>query len=58
MKLKVPRIIGFGISDSETYKHACSKAEGAIIGSAFVKAIEQKGDLKETIRTFIAQIRN
>src|SRR5690606_5227506 len=35
MNLKNPQIIGFGISDSKTFKQATQYAKGAIIGSAF-----------------------
>lgn len=39
MKLKNPRLIGFGISDKTTFETACTYANGAIIGSAFIKAL-------------------
>jgi tryptophan synthase alpha chain len=39
MKLKNPRLIGFGISDKTTFDIACTHANGAIIGSAFIKAL-------------------
>ncbi|MGI9546487.1 MAG: tryptophan synthase subunit alpha, partial [Flavobacteriaceae bacterium] len=37
MKLKNPQIVGFGISNALTFKHATEFAKGAIIGSAFIK---------------------
>src|SRR6202000_1777880 len=37
MQLKNPAIIGFGISNNETFTKACEYARGAIVGSAFVK---------------------
>lgn len=37
MKLRNPQIIGFGISDNETFTQATTFAKGAIIGSAFIK---------------------
>jgi tryptophan synthase alpha chain len=37
MKLKTPIVIGFGISDHETYVHANQYADAAIIGTAFVR---------------------
>ena len=43
MNLKTPQIVGFGISNAETFQQAISKAKGAIIGSAFVKHLEEKG---------------
>lgn len=43
MNLKAPQIIGFGISNSETFKQATKYARGAIIGSAFVKYLSENG---------------
>jgi tryptophan synthase alpha chain len=57
MNLKNPRLIGFGISSHETFQRACRYASGAIIGSAFVKALTEEGDLKEKIRRFVYMIR-
>lgn len=58
MNLKNPRLIGFGISDYDTFTNACKFASGAIIGSAFVKAIDQKeGTLKEKIASFVKGIK-
>ena len=37
MNLKNPQIIGFGISNNETFTQATQYAKGAIIGSAFIK---------------------
>ena len=37
MNLKSNLIVGFGISDNKTFTTACSYANGAIIGSAFIK---------------------
>jgi tryptophan synthase alpha chain len=52
MKLKNPAMIGFGISDQASFDKACQYAKGAIIGTAFVKAIES-GSLKENIQGFM-----
>jgi tryptophan synthase alpha chain len=43
MKLKNPQIVGFGISDNETFTQATQYAKGAIIGSAFIKYITKNG---------------
>ena len=43
MKLKNPQIIGFGIHNKETFEKATTHAKGAIIGSAFIKYLKQKG---------------
>ncbi|MEO6149325.1 MAG: tryptophan synthase subunit alpha [Mucilaginibacter sp.] len=37
MRLNNPTIIGFGISNNASYNKACEYANGAIVGSAFVK---------------------
>jgi tryptophan synthase alpha chain len=57
MKLRNPVLIGFGISDRFTFSKACEYAPGAIIGSAFVKALSVGGDLNGNIHSFIEQIR-
>ena len=54
MNLKAPQIIGFGISNAETFKMATSNAKGAIIGSAFVNYITKNGVAE--ISKFIATI--
>lgn len=41
LNLNTPRVIGFGISNNETFVQATDYASGAIIGSAFVKFLEQ-----------------
>ncbi len=43
MDLKSKLIIGFGISDKETFNTACEFANGAIIGSAFIKYLTKNG---------------
>lgn len=56
MKLKNPTLIGFGISNKETFDKACKNANGAIIGSAFVKAISDSMDLPKDIENFTNSI--
>jgi len=43
MNLKNPQIVGFGISNNETFTQATKSAKGAIIGSAFVKHLTNEG---------------
>jgi len=43
MKLNNPQIVGFGISNTETFNAATKDAKGAIIGSAFIKMLTNKG---------------
>ncbi|HAS42695.1 MAG TPA: tryptophan synthase subunit alpha [Microscillaceae bacterium] len=58
MKLKNPRLIGFGIADKTSYETACHNADGAIIGSAFIKALTKGENLTENIHSFIQSIRD
>ncbi|WGQ11729.1 tryptophan synthase subunit alpha [Pedobacter gandavensis] len=55
LKLKNPTMIGFGISSKETFDKACQYANGAIIGTAFVKSLradDVSGSVKEFMKTF------
>lgn len=56
LNLKNPTIIGFGISDAKTFEKACEYANGAIIGSAFVKALDDHKNAKEATADFIKKI--
>ncbi|HZL08750.1 MAG TPA: tryptophan synthase subunit alpha [Prolixibacteraceae bacterium] len=56
LTLKNPRLIGFGISNAETFGNACNYAHGAIIGSAFVKALEGNEPLEQKVSGFINSI--
>ncbi|MBX0334747.1 tryptophan synthase subunit alpha [Pontibacter sp. HSC-14F20] len=58
MGLRNPGVIGFGIHNQETFEQACHHASGAIIGSAFIKAIAKEESLSENISTFIQSIRH
>lgn len=55
MKLKNPQVVGFGISNSETFQQATKQAKGAIIGSAFIKFLTENG--VDKIGEFIKGIR-
>lgn len=54
MQLKNPQIVGFGISNAETFVQATEKAKGAIIGSAFIKHLTENG--VDGIGDFVRQI--
>ncbi|WP_452227901.1 tryptophan synthase subunit alpha [Lacinutrix sp. MEBiC02404] len=56
MKLNNPQIIGFGISNNETFTQATTHAKGAIIGSAFIKHLTNKG--VHEIDSFVKNILN
>ncbi|MGX1930810.1 tryptophan synthase subunit alpha [Flagellimonas sp. 2504JD4-2] len=55
MQLKNPQIVGFGISNSQTFDQATKKAKGAIIGSAFIKHLSTHG--ADKIADFVMGIR-
>jgi len=57
LNLSNPKLIGFGISDKKTFDTACNYAEGAIIGSAFIKALNDNENVKESTQKFISEIR-
>ncbi|HMN90384.1 MAG TPA: tryptophan synthase subunit alpha [Saprospiraceae bacterium] len=58
MQLKNPRLIGFGISNYDTFITACKYASGAIIGSAFIRALsETPSDAPATTIKFVQAIR-
>ena len=56
LKLSNPLLIGFGISNNNTFKSACQNSNGAIIGSAYIKYIESYGVSKT--KDFIKLIRD
>ena len=57
MNLKNPLMIGFGISDKKSFDKACDYASGAIIGSAFIKAIRNNTGLGKDIHGFLKNIK-
>lgn len=56
LNLKNPRLIGFGIKDKQSFDKACQYAHGAIIGSAFVKALHQSKNVVADSEAFIKSI--
>ncbi|MCQ2144703.1 MAG: tryptophan synthase subunit alpha [Bacteroidales bacterium] len=50
MGLRIPRMVGFGISNKQTFDAACDNSAGGIIGSKFVSLLEQhEGDAQKAI---------
>lgn len=56
MNLKNPRLIGFGISDAQTFTTASKYSNGAIIGSAFIKKIKDAQNLNQDIQDYIQSV--
>ena len=55
MKLQSKLLVGFGISNAETYQSAVAHSQGAIIGSAFIKHLEANGN--QSVQAFVNTIR-
>jgi len=56
LKLNNPVIVGFGIRDKQTFESACEHANGAIIGTAFIKALENSNDIASSIKKFMDSV--
>ncbi|MFA8436180.1 MAG: tryptophan synthase subunit alpha [Marinifilaceae bacterium] len=50
-QLNIPSLIGFGIGNGESFRHACQFANGAIIGTAFIQALKE-GKAEEFLEGF------
>lgn len=57
MKLRNPYLIGFGISNHETFAIASQFAAGAIVGSAFVDILKNSKDLTPDINRFVRELK-
>jgi tryptophan synthase alpha chain len=58
MKLRNPCLIGFGISNHETFSTASQYAAGAIVGSAFINLLKNNGNLEEDIIGFVKGLKS
>ena len=56
LKLKNPVLVGFGIKDRQSFEATCEHANGAIIGSAYIKALENSTDIYSDTKTFLKKI--
>ena len=56
MNLKSPTVVGFNISNKDSFQKACKYASGAIIGSAFVKSLAGSQDVSITTTSFVKSI--
>lgn len=56
MKLQNPILVGFGIKDKQTFDSACKYANGAIIGTAFIKALENADNIEDATKQFLNSI--
>jgi len=56
MNLKNPRLIGFGISNKSTRDMVNRYSSGAIIGSAFIKALEETQDVEKGVKLLLEKL--
>lgn len=56
MNLKNPILVGFGIKDKQTFEAACKYTNGAIIGSAYIKALGNGQDINAATEDFLQTI--
>ncbi len=56
MDLKNPVMVGFGIKDKTSFDSACKYASGAVIGTAYIKALENTKNIEETTKAFLEGI--
>ena len=56
MQLSNPILVGFGIKDKATFQSACEFTNGAIIGSAYIKALESKTDIEGATKEFLNSV--
>src|SRR6201991_3304510 len=56
MGLRNPVMVGFGIRDKASFEAACQYANGAIIGTAYIKALENGGSVADATRGFLNSV--
>lgn len=56
LQLKNPVLVGFGIKDKQSFEAACRYANGAIIGSAYIRALEGADSVNAVTKTFLSSV--
>lgn len=56
MRLRNPVLVGFGVRDRDSFEAACRYTQGAIIGTAYIRAIEGAADIEGATKKFLEQI--
>ena len=56
MNLKNPRLIGFGVSNKATLDMVCWYSSGAIVGSAFIKALNETTDIETAVKLVLKNL--
>jgi tryptophan synthase alpha chain len=57
MNLKNPFLIGFGISDHQTFSKVSEFASGAIVGSAFINLLKKSDNFERDIHEFVKNLK-
>ena len=57
LKLRNPCLIGFGISNHQTFSKAAEYGAGAIVGSAFISLLKTSTNLERDVRSFVEDLR-
>lgn len=57
LKLNNPVLVGFGVRDRPSFEAACAHTNGAIIGTAYIRAIGQATDVRKATKEFLGSIR-
>ncbi len=57
MNLKNPTLIGFGISNNETFLSACRFSSGAIVGSSFIKSLMKNRNIGDAVKEFLEKLK-
>lgn len=56
MNLENPVLVGFGIRDKAGFQSVCTRVTGAIIGSAYIKALENSENVNATTKSFLSSV--
>jgi tryptophan synthase alpha chain len=56
LKMKNPFLIGFGISNRETFNTACDFSSGAIVGSAFISMLKTSKNIQADVSGFVKSL--
>jgi tryptophan synthase alpha chain len=56
MKLRNPVLVGFGVRDKDSFEAASRHTNGAIIGTAYIRALEDAEDIGVATKTFLSTI--
>ena len=57
MNLKNPAMIGVGISNKQTFESACKYSSGAIIGSAFIKSLDETSSVSDAVDLLLKRLK-